>query len=358
VLPDNVIGPHAGSAFYYSGSGALLDSMMLRTVTLPTGSPTLSAQVQYDIEAGWDYAYVVVVDGDTTHIVPTNLSTTANPNGQNFGQGITGGSSFEWVPLTADLSAFAGKTVEIGFWYWTDGFVNGTGLLVDDIQITGQILDGAEVTAPWVYSPTTNGFHVVQGDLGSFFNAYVAEFRQYKGYDKGLKTGPYVFGDSNSSALQDWVIHFPYQEGLLISYWDTRFADNNTSSHPGQGLILPIDAHPTPLVREDGVAWSSRYQSFDSPFGLERTDPLTLRRLGVDYKYRSQPGVPVFDDRVQHWRSATPAAGVKNPNTSTQIQVKWVSPYDGVMEVEVKPASRGHDHPDWRWDHGRWRWSD
>ena len=358
VLPDNVIGPYAGNAFYYSGTGALLDNMMLRTVTLPTGSPALSAQVQYEIETDWDYAYLVVVDGDTTHLVPTNLSTTENPNDQNSGQGITGTSSFEWVPLSADLSAFAGKTVEIGFWYWTDGFVNGRGFLVDDIQITGQISDGAEVTVPWVYSPAANGFRLVQGDLGSFFNAYVAEFRQYKGFDKSLRTGPYIFGDSDSPQLQDWVIHFPYQEGLLISYWDTRFSDNNTSSHPGQGLILPIDAHPTPLVRPDGVAWSSRYQSFDSPFGLERTDPLTLRRLGVDYRYRSQPGVSIFDDRVQHWRSATPSAGVKNPDTGTQIQVKSVSKYDGVMEVAVKPARRGHGRPDWHWDHGHWRWWD
>jgi hypothetical protein len=78
----------------------------------------------------------------------------------------------------------------------------------------------------------------------------------------------------------------------------------------------------------------------------------------VDYKYRSQPGASVFDDRVQHWRSATPSAGVKNPDTGTQIRVKSVSQYDGVMEVEVKPAKRGHDHPDWHWDHERWRWSD
>jgi immune inhibitor A len=358
VLPDNIIGPYAGNAFYYSGSGALLDSMMLRTVTLPAGSPALSAQVQYDIEADWDYAYVVVIDGDTMHLVPTNLSTTEDPNGQNQGQGITGSSSFEWVPLNADLAAFAGKTVEIGFWYWTDGFVNGMGLLVDDIQVTGQLTDGAEVAVPWAYSPPTGGFRVVQGDLGSYFNAYVAEFRQYKGYDKSLRTGPYIFSDLHSPQLQDWVTHFPYQEGLLISYWDTRFGDNNTSSHPGQGLILPIDAHPTPLAREDGVAWSPRYQSFDSPFGIERTDRLTLRRLGVDYQYRSQPGTSVFDDRVQYWRSATPAAGVKNPNTGTQIQVKSVSRNGAVMEVEVKPARRGHGHPDWKWDHGHWRWWD
>jgi immune inhibitor A len=104
------------------------------------------------------------------------------------------------------------------------------------------------------------------------------------------------------------------------------------------------------------VAWSSRYQSFDSTFGLERTDALTLRRLGVDYKYRSQPGAAIFDDRQQHWRAETPAAGVQNPDTGTLIQVKSVSKNGAVMDVEVKPARRGR--PDWIWDHGHWRWND
>jgi immune inhibitor A len=339
VLPENVIGPRAGSAFYYSGSAANLDTTMLRTVTLPDGSATLNAQVQYDIETDWDYAYVIVVDGGTTHIIPTNLSTTTNPNDQNFGNGITGTSAFEYVPLTADLSAFAGRTVQVGFRYWTDAFTNGKGLLIDDLQITGQQLDGAEVTVPWVYSTAAGGFRVVQGNLGSFFNAYIAEFRQYLGYDKGLAVGPYIFSDQNSPTLLDWVMHFPYQDGLLISYWDARFSDNNTSQHPGQGLILPIDSHPTPLLREDGVAWSSRYQSYDSTFGLQPTDKLKLRRLGIPYGYPSQPGVAVFDDRLQYWRSETPFAGVKNPNTGTQIRVKSVNKKGDVMEVEVKPAS-------------------
>ena len=352
VLPDNVVGPFAGNGFYYSSSGANLETTMSRAVTLPAGAPTLTAKVQFDIEQDWDYAYLVVVDGGNTTLVKTNLSTNDNPNGQNFGEGITGSTSFEWLTLTADLSAFQGKTVEIGFLYWTDGFVNGMGFLADDIQISGQATDGAETPVAWTFD---GGFSAVQGDLGSFFNAYVAEFRQYKGFDKSLKTGPYVFSDLNSPTLQNWVLHYPYQEGLLISYWDTRFGDNNTSSHPGRGLILPIDAHPEPLLRA-GVPWASRYQAFDSPFGLERTDRLKLRRLGVDYFYPSQPGTEVFDDRKQYWREETPLAGVINPNTNTLIRVKSMNRDDSVMEVEVRPAKRGHWN--WKWDHEDWRWWD
>ena len=331
---------------------------MPRTVTLPTGSPVLSAQVQYDIEADWDYAYVVVVDGGTTHLVPTNLSTTTDPNGQNFGQGITGSQQFRVGAAHRDLSAFAGRTVQIGLCYWTDGFTNGLGLLIDDIQITGQLTDGAEVTVPWVYSPPTGGFRVVQGDLGSFFNAYIAEFRQYLGYDKRSAHRPVCVRRSQFAPIAGLGDALPVSGRLAHFLLDTRFADNNTSSHPGQGLILPIDAHPTPLLRTDGVAWSSRYQSFDSPFGLEKTDRLTLRRLGVNYEYPPQPGVSAFDDRKQYWRAETPLAGVKNPNTETLIQVKSVSRDGSAMEVEVKPARRGHRPREWLWDHKRWNWWD
>ena len=60
-------------------------------------------------------------------------------------------------------------------------------------------------------------------------------------YDKYLKTGPYNFGFADTKP--DWVEHFPYQPGLLISYWDTSQADNNTSEHPGSG---PQPAHRRP----------------------------------------------------------------------------------------------------------------
>ena len=69
----------------------------------------------------WDYAYLTV-NGNPVH---TNLSTNTNPNAQNFGEGITGVHG-GWVDLTADLSAFAGQTVTIGFRYWTDGAQQGT----------------------------------------------------------------------------------------------------------------------------------------------------------------------------------------------------------------------------------------
>ncbi len=40
---------------------------------------------------------------------------------------------------------------------------------------------------------------------------------------------------SGTSTQPDYVDHYAYQQGLLISYWDTSQANNNVSEHPGQG---------------------------------------------------------------------------------------------------------------------------
>jgi immune inhibitor A len=331
VLPDKAVtvhlaDPYAGSNFYYSGSGDDLDNSMTRSVTLPAGAVSFSAQINYQIEFDWDYAYLTV-NGTP---VATNLSTATNPNGQNFGNGITGDSGGNWVNLTADLSAFAGQTVTIGFRYWTDGAVAEPGFMVDEISITGLATDGAESNAGWTF----NGFKTTTGTESNFyFNAYVAEFRQYRGYDTGLKTGPYNFGFLNT--LPDWVEHYPYQDGLLVSYWDSSFTDNNTSEHPGGGLILPIDAHPNALVRPDALKWRSRIQSYDSTFSLERTDKITLHLNGVTSVIPSLPGVSVFNDATDFWDSSTPLANVITPNTGTTIRIKSISALGGFMQVAV-----------------------
>jgi immune inhibitor A len=330
VLPDkevteSIADPYSGSYFYYSGAGDDVDHAMTRSVTLPAGAVSLTAAANYQIELDWDYAYLTVNGAP----VATNLSTNTNPNGQNFGNGITGDSG-GWTTLTADLSAFAGQSVTIGFRYWTDGAVVEPGFMVDDIQITGQALDDAESDAGWTF----DGFRLTTGtETGFYFNAYVAEFRQYRDYDNGLKTGPYNFGFLNTNP--DWVEHFPYQDGLLISYWDSYYTDNNTSQHPGGGLILPIDAHPNALYRPDGAPWRARVQSFDATFTLSRTDAVTLHINGVSSAFPSLPGVSTFNDLIDFWDPATPLANVITPNTGTTIRIKSISALGGFMQVAI-----------------------
>ncbi|WP_246065919.1 immune inhibitor A domain-containing protein [Geodermatophilus aquaeductus] len=343
LLPDREVTttvgtPFEGPDFWYSGSGDDLDHTML--TAKPAGATTLTAKVSYQIEQDWDYAYAgyVAADGSFTPL-PTNRSTTTDPNGQNFGNGITGTTGGEWVDLTADLSAVP-DGAQVGFRYWTDGAASEPGLLVDDVK-----LGGAPATA-W----TLDGFTVTPGTATeSFFNAYIAENRAYTGYDAGLRTGPYNFGDP---ARPDWAERLPYQDGLLISYWNEQYTDNNVGAHPGAGLILPVDAHPGLLYeptddegtdRTDGESWRPRVQSYDSTFGRQATDRITLHDpdTGVAGTFGGLPAVPTFDD-TQDWYVAPgelPDAngwtGVQVPNTGTRITVVSSSAQDTFMQVRV-----------------------
>jgi len=361
LLPDKEVSffigdPYAGSYFYHSGAGNDLDNNMTREITLGAGPITLSMQARYHIEACWDYAYLEVsTDGGSTFTpVHTSVSDPNNQNGQNFGEGITGTSGSAtvcdtfftpvWVPVTADLSAYAGQTIQLRFRYWTDGAVVGDGFGVDDIMITGLATDDAETDPGWNYA----GFSRTTGTtVKAFFNAYFGEFRQYRGYDDALQTGPYNFGFLNTTP--DWVEHFPYQDGLLIWYYDTSFADNNVGDHclDGRcgGLVLPVDAHPALLLRPDGIMWRPRIQSFDSTFGLQATEAICLHLNGVEQCYPSLPANPMFDDTQSYWVAPDPSinnfgwASVPLPGTGTTIEVVSYSKQGNFLQVTVAPSN-------------------
>ena len=339
VLPKKAVttqiaDPYAGSYFFYSGSGNNMDNYMYKSYNLPAGS-TFAAKVNYDIEVDWDYAYLVVsTDGGASWTsVNTNLSTTDDPNGQNFGYGIMGHSA-GWVDLTADLSAFTGDVL-VGFRYWTDGYVAPTGFMADEISVNGGTPEGAESDTGWVL----DGFRITGGqETGYFNNYYLAEYRVYRGYDKVLNNA-YNFGFTNTQGNR--VEHFPYQDGLLVSYWDTSYADNRITEHPGGGLILPIDAHPDALYMPapyNNYVWRNRVQTYDSTFTLNPTDALTLHLFGIPSYIPSLAAAKVFNDNILYWDPANPTGSVKNPHTGTKIKIKGISAQGNFMEIVVTPV--------------------
>jgi immune inhibitor A len=207
--------------------------------------------------------------------------------------------------------------------------------MIDDLVVDGGPVDGAETDAGWTFT----GFRVTTGEeTGTYFNAYVAEHRTYQRYDDALRVGPYNFGFLDDAALGNYVEHFPYQDGLLISYWDTSEINNNTPQHPGSGLILPIDAHPEPLIRADGGIHRNRVQSYDSTFGKSMTDKITLHWLSAESDHGGLKGVSTFDDRNSYWDPTNPTGSVIVPETGTQIVVKSVSARGAFMQIEVRPA--------------------
>jgi immune inhibitor A len=153
--------PHSGRTFWWSDRGDGMDATLTKTIDLRSvADPKLAFWTWYGIEVDYDYAYVTVSTDGGSRWTPlrTETSTTTDPNGTNLGNGITGSSSGDtatgWKHLTADLSPYAGKEVQLRFEYVTDGNLNFGGFAIDDIEIPGLPVDEAETDNGW----TTSGF--------------------------------------------------------------------------------------------------------------------------------------------------------------------------------------------------------
>ncbi|MDT0462417.1 immune inhibitor A domain-containing protein [Streptomyces gibsoniae] len=341
TVTTELIPPASGSYQWWSGSGNGLNNTLTRDVDL-TGksSAALSLKGYYDIEQNYDFLYTEVsADGGATwKPVDGTVNGAAIPRDASDQPALTG-TLDGYADLVYPLDAYAGQKIKLRFRYTTDTGVAKKGFTADDLAVTADgsavFSDGAENgTGDWA----VNGFSVKGASYsGDYPQYYIAENRQYVSYDSTLKTGPYNFGFLNTKP--NWVEHYPYQNGLLVWYWDTSQADNNVSEHPGQGLILPVDAHAKPLKWTDGTYLRTRMQGFDSTFTLEPTDTITLHNNSVATKIRSQAGVPVFDDhKGTYYYSATPYASVKVPDTHTRIRLLRQTKNGSVLTVAVQPS--------------------
>jgi immune inhibitor A len=308
--------PASGDSQWYSGTGNDLTSTLTRTVAVPTGSSALTFKTRYDIEEGYDYFFVEVDNGSGFVPIAGSITNATDVVG-------TDGTQADWTTANYDLSAFAGQTVQLRLRYTTDGGVAGNdpdvvdGIFLDDIAIDGVFADGAEDgDNGW----TVDGFAAV-GDTSTleYPNYYIAASRSYTSFDKYLKTGPYFFG--YASTKPNYVDHFAYQQGLLISYWDLSYEDNDTIEHPGNGRNLYIDAHPKPFKDVNGKLWRARVQVYDAPFSLKGPDSLTLHVNGVTSRIKGAKAAPVFDDTKKYWYSELPNHGVKLPAVGVKIRV-------------------------------------
>ncbi|GAA2600500.1 MULTISPECIES: immune inhibitor A domain-containing protein [Streptomyces] len=341
-VTTEIVTPAEGETQWWSGSGNDLKNTLSRSVDL-TGksSASLTLDGWYDIEADYDFLY-------------TEVSTDGGANwtavdGTFDGQPIQrDGSDKPALSATVDaygklvypLDAYAGKKIDLRFRYQTDGGLAMKGFTADEIAVTadGETLfsDNAE-TADDAW--TAVGFTRKGASFTKeYAQYYIAENRQYTSYDKTLKTGPYNFGFSERP---NWVEHYAYQNGLLIWKWDTSQADNNTSQHPGKGLVLPIDSHPTALKWKDGTLMRNRFQAYDSPFSLYRTDGMTLHKADVAKYVPGSKGVSVFNDRKNdYWDPANPTGGVQITDTNTKIKILKEAKNGSTIELEVGPAGR------------------
>jgi immune inhibitor A len=350
------LGPaYSGEKAFWGGSAVNLNN----TMTTEVSGKKLTAQVNYDIETNWDFAFLEAsTDGGETWLpVKTNLSADAADDlgGLNFsGTGMTGDTG-GWVDLKAKLPK---DTDAVRFRYQTDGAVDEPGFRVDDIRVDKELIGTAEDgETGW----ELDGFTTTSGsEIQEYAHFYVAENRQYDGYDASLQT---AYNFSYGVTKPNWVETYPYQNGLLVSYWNTRYSDNNVGDHPGEGLLLPVDARPALSHWPDNTLIRNRVLSSDSTFGREATDAFTLHRevdtdgdgqvTGAELQsvtFPSRPAVPTFDDTMSYWTNsdehgATGAHpgryqpgwyGVNVPKTGTTITVDSDGP---LMTVTVAPKA-------------------
>jgi immune inhibitor A len=340
VLPDKKVttqlgAPFAGTKQFFSGNADGLNNSMSKAIDL-TGKTTASVTLKgrYNIEKNYDYLYFEAsADAGKTW---TRLNGTVN--GANFPvdasktPALTGSSAGAWTDIAVPLNAYAGKKITFRLHYLTDGGVSSGGFFGDDVTITANgatvLADGAEAATTW----TLAGFSIVGSSVtNDYDNFYIAGHRSYVSYDRYLKTGPYFFG--YAPARPDYVDHYSYQQGLLISYWDTSQVDNNTNVHPGSGRNLYIDAHPAPFYNIEGAPWRARVQVYDAPFSLTKADSFTLHVGGKPSYIRGQAAQPLFNDKAKYFYTELPNAGVKLP--AVGVKIKVVNTNGTSMKIKV-----------------------
>lgn len=146
LYDSNVVLAHSGTHVWYSGCGAYTDKTLTRTFYLRRfSSATLSFWTWYATEEWRDYCYVEINDGSGWVELD---SFDGNSNG--------------WEEKSYDISAYAGKMVQIRFRYETNSTVAYRGWYLDDIAISQiRFRDSVEGGQNgWVTSPY--GWSIVQ----------------------------------------------------------------------------------------------------------------------------------------------------------------------------------------------------
>ena len=133
VIPVDLVEGHC----WWGNRGDSISSTLTRELDLTeVDDATLSYRLWYEIEEGWDYAYVgVSVDGGSTwDILDAEGTSDKDPLGVSFGPGYTGYSD-GWKVFGASLAEYAGQKVMVRFHYVTDDALHETGICLDHIAV-------------------------------------------------------------------------------------------------------------------------------------------------------------------------------------------------------------------------------
>nr|WP_246064894.1 immune inhibitor A domain-containing protein [Melghirimyces algeriensis] len=304
--------PKDGEYAYFSKMGDNLNTKMTSEVVdlSDVSNATLFFDSWRQIEAGYDYLYINVIDE----------ATGEKQELQAYDDDTNG----KWVREELDLSRFSGKKVKLEFNYVTDGGLAKEGFYVDNIQVTGDdktlFEDGAE-------DPKfdLDGFIRFDGTGTKHPSYYLVEWRTHHGVDKGLAN--LRRGDS----------FLTYDPGMVVWHYDGRYMDNNTSQHPGYGLVGVVDAHQKLLYwnKDWTKPASDRYLLKDAAFSRSRTSPVDIEgyRDYGDLKYPSFRPTRKFNDHKNYSMPGAESVGKILPKYGLRIKVKREKKRGGVIQI-------------------------
>lgn len=361
-LPDQIVTLPVpvwqGSNYWWGGKlNSSNAAMTTKTpVALPSGSITLTFDTAYGIETEWDFLWVQVsTDSGTTWKTLTNTNTTCTHDPQWVGglygfpddlcgAGLGGFTDYnanfpDPNTETFNLSAYAGKSVLLKFWYMTDSGTTYEGPFVDNVAITsgsGTVFaDNAEsgdgkwnYDAPWI--------RVSDGKIYPSHNYYL-QWRNTNangGYDSALGDSRWRYGPANT--------------GLLVWYNNNAYTDNEIfnylNDYPGfgpKGRMLVVDSHPDPYrepamvaagYNNEGGNVLSRSSMRDAPFTLQNTVAFTMTNTYPNTttvfttQFPGKPAVSTFNDALGYYPGAENVPGGPVGQTSPRWMTKqWDS---------------------------------
>lgn len=286
--------PVEGKFQYYSGKGNSLNNKMEQEISIPASSEQtfLTLKAHYSIESYYDYAQVTV----NGQALPSQYTQVSNPYYTDVNHFITGDSLSHadsklpnnYLEHRFDLSEFAGQTVTLAINYVTDSYVDYYGFVADDMKISqGRKLiwqDGAEQQSMFAMA----GFSRIGTYTYDTPQHYYLQLRSYHGIDSGLQKEQ-------------------YSPGLLLWLASSDYANNNTSEHPGEGLILVVDADQNAIARGTSQnPANTEIQLRDASFSLYQ------QRQGLGDQHLA--AISEFNDNVDYSFAQQPESGVKlNP---------------------------------------------
>ncbi|TCW39384.1 immune inhibitor A [Laceyella sacchari] len=307
--------PAGGKFAYFSDMGDNLNTSMVSNEIDLTGAK--QAVLRFDswrqIEAGYDYLYVNVID------VANNEKKTV--------KSFDDDTNKAWVKEEIDLSAFVNKKIKVEFNYVTDAGLAMEGFYVDNIVVEADgktvFADDAEGTPKF----TLSGFSHFDGKGKMYPNYYLVEWRTHNGVDKGLK----YLRRGNSFITSD--------PGMLVWYVDGRYLDNNTSAHAGYGMNGLVDAHQRVHYwnNDPTKPAGDRYQLVDAAFGFKKTSDINIENYASfgSMHYKGLPGVSTFFDGNDYSLKGAPEVGKILPKHGVQIELKKVIKNGEAAQIKI-----------------------